>query len=345
MTQTITLIPGDGIGPEITESVIRVLQAAGVDYEWDLRMAGEVALAKTGNLLPTETLESFQRNKVCLKGPLTTPVGEGFRSVNVELRRRFDLYANIRPAKSMAGIQTRYKGVDIVLFRENVEGEYCGIDAIASDGQSASMRYNVTRAGCKRIMQAAFEYALANNRKKVTLVHKANIMKHTQGLMLESFREEMGYFPEIEPETLIVDNCCMQLVKDPTRFDVMVTSNLFGDILSDLNAGLVGGLGVVGSANIGSTHSMFEAVHGSAPDIAGQGLANPTSLLLASTLMLRHLGDPKRAEMIEYALQTTLHEDPAVLTKDIGGTGTTETFTRRLIELTRELRGAIYTAR
>lgn len=336
MTQTITVIPGDGIGPEITEAVLLILGTADVDYEWEIRPAGLAALEGYSELLPQRTLNSILKNKVFLKGPLTTPIGEGFQSVNVQLRQRFDLFANIRPAQSFEGIKSPYKGVDIVLFRENVEGEYCGKEEVlhTSGGaeNGARMTYEVTRHGCFRIVQEAFVYARKNLRRKVTLVHKANIMKLTQGLMLQTGQELAVHYPDIEFETMIVDNCCHQLVRDPTRFDVMVMSNLFGDIISDLNAGLVGGLGLTGSANIGDQYAMFEAVHGSAPDIAGKGVANPTSLLLSAVMMLQYLGNPVPAQRIKIALYKTLLEGGEFTTRDIGGTGDTVAFTNRLIQ-------------
>lgn len=313
----ISLIPGDGIGPEITDAAVKVIEATGVKIDWELCYAGMAGIEKHKDPIPEETIASIQKNKVALKGPLTTQLGKGFRSVNVALRKEFDLYINLRPAKSFEGVPSRYSNVDIVMFRENIEEFYSGIEHYIDAQKSAAETIGiVTRYGSERIVRAAFEYAVKNNRKKVTIVHKANIMKYTGGLFLEVGKQVAQEFPTIACNDLIIDNMAMQLVLNPTQFDVIVTTNLFGDILSDLCSGLVGGLGVAPGANIGKDAAIFEAVHGSAPDIAGKDVANPSALLLASAMMLNHLGEKVAAEKIHSAIIDTV-KDPNKVTRDL----------------------------
>ncbi|MFH5831324.1 isocitrate/isopropylmalate dehydrogenase family protein [Halalkalibaculum sp. DA3122] len=324
----IVLIPGDGIGPEITDSVTTILKKAGAEINWIRCDAGLKAYNELGDPLPDETLEALDKYRIALKGPLTTPVGSGFRSVNVALRQKFKLYSNIRPAKTLPYIKTSFKDVDMVIFRENTQGLYIGKEHWVGPEQGhAESIAVVTREASEKIIRAAFTYAERNNRKKVTLVHKANILKLTTGLFLEVGQEIASEFPDIEFEDLIVDNMAMQMVMRPYRFDVIVTTNLFGDILSDLASGLVGGLGVTGAANIGDDAAIFEAVHGSAPDIAGEGKANPIAFLFGALMMLDHLEETEMAERIRQAVYETLKYEK-VCTPDIGGLGTTETFTR-----------------
>lgn len=334
----ITLIPGDGIGPEITLAACRILEATGATLEWERRLLGLEALSQLGTLTPVATLNSIVSTRLIFKGPLTTPVGEGFKSMNVMLRQDFELFCNIRPAATFAGVKSRYKDVNIALFRENIEGEYAGSETYEGDDKSvAYMQYRVTREGCRRIIRAAFEYAKTNHRWKVTLAHKANIMKLTQGMMVEEAFAVAALYPKIIFESLIIDNCCQQLVLHPERFDVIVTSNMFGDILGDLNAALVGGVGLTGSANLGDDYAMFEAVHGSAPDIAGKGVANPTSMALAGSMMLRHLGMRSEAMWVEEALRSVI-AGGIDTTQDIGGRGTTESFTDRVVQVVRQMK-------
>ncbi len=335
MIQTVTLIPGDGIGPAITEEVVRILGAAGAPLEWDRHDAGLTAVEKGHDLLPQETLDSIERNRFCLKGPLTTPIGAGFRSINVALRKHFDLYANVRPAESIVP-GGRYDDIDIVIVRENTEGLYAGIEHYIGMRQDpravAESVMLITRYGSDRICRYAFEYAIEHGRKKVTLVHKANILKNTQGLFLEVGREvAKNYADAIEFEDRIVDATAMQLVLDPYQFDVIVTENMFGDILSDLTAGLVGGLGFAPGVNIGKDVAIFEAVHGSAPDIAGKGIANPSALLLAACLMLEHMGQSETAARIRTALKTVI-QDGETVTSDLGGSASTTAFSDAVIE-------------
>jgi isocitrate dehydrogenase (NAD+) len=314
---TITLIPGDGIGPSITEATVRVIEATGVDVQWEECYAGMAGVEKRKDPIPEETIESIQKNKVALKGPLTTQLGKGFRSVNVALRKEFDLYINLRPAKSFQGVPSRYENVDIVMFRENIEEFYSGIEHYIDAQKSAAETIGIiTRYGSERIVRAAFEYAVKNNRKKVTIVHKANIMKYTGGLFLEVGKQVASEFPQIQCTDVIIDNMAMQLVLNPNQYDVIVTTNLFGDILSDLCSGLVGGLGVAPGANIGTNAAIFEAVHGSAPDIAGKDIANPTALILASAMMLNHLGEKEASEKIYTAIRETL-KNPNEVTRDL----------------------------
>ncbi|HET8771028.1 MAG TPA: isocitrate/isopropylmalate family dehydrogenase [Gemmatimonadaceae bacterium] len=330
----VTLIPGDGIGPSITDATVRLLKAAGADITWDVQTAGMAAIAAVGDPLPEATIESIRRTKLALKGPLETPVGKGFRSINVALRKEFDLYANLRPAKSMLS-GGRFDNVDIVIVRENTEGLYVGIEnyvKVASDphavAQSAAI---ISRHGAERIVRYAFEYAVKHGRKKVTIVHKANILKYSQGLFLDVGRMvAKEYEGRVASDDRIVDACAMDLVMHHERFDVIVTTNLFGDILSDLTSGLVGGLGLTPGANIGYTEAIFEAVHGTAPDIAGQGIANPTAVMLAGCQLLDHVGDDARATKIRAAIEATLREHKTV-TRDVGGTASTDEYTNAVI--------------
>ena len=334
MPTAVTLIPGDGIGPEITDATVRVLDAAGAKLEWDEQLAGMAAVSAHGTPIPAETLESIERTRLALKGPLETPVGGGYRSVNVELRRTFDLYANLRPSKTIIP-GGRFEHVDIVLVRENTEGLYSGVEHFvkigADDRAVAESVAIITREGSLRIARYAFEYAVQHARKKVTVVHKANILKLSQGLFLDCARAvAKEYAGRIALEERIIDACAMQLVMKPEAFDVIVTTNLFGDILSDQISGLVGGLGLAPGANIGERAAIFEAVHGTAPDIAGQGKANPGALLLAACLMLEHIGDGARAARIRTAFETTVREKRTV-TPDLGGTATTSQFADAVI--------------
>jgi isocitrate dehydrogenase (NAD+) len=334
MPTHVTLIPGDGIGPGITDATVRVLDAAGCDFVYDRQLAGMAAVAAYGDPMPESTIESIKRTRLALKGPLETPVGGGYRSVNVALRKAFDLYANVRPAHTIRS-GGRFENVDIVLVRENTEGLYVGIEHyIPIDGDPKAAAESValiTRAGSERIVRYAFEYAVSHKRKKVTLVHKANILKYSQGLFLDTGRMvARDYAGEIEFDERIVDAMAMDLVLRPDRFDVIVTTNLFGDILSDEISGLVGGLGLAPGANIGESGAIFEAVHGTAPDIAGKNVANPSALMLAACMMLDHLGDGDRAERIRRALESTIREQKTV-TRDLGGTATTTEFTDAVI--------------
>ncbi|MBC6487037.1 isocitrate dehydrogenase [Aeromonas hydrophila] len=328
----ITVIPGDGIGPSIIESAIQILTHAGCDFEYEYADAGLVALEKHGELLPQATLDLIEKNKVSLKGPLTTPVGGGFTSINVSLRKKFNLYANVRPVLSFKGTRSRYDNIDIITVRENTEGMYSGAGQKRSDdNKSAEAMSIITREGAERIVKFAFELARQEGRKKVSIIHKANILKSTSGLFLEVAREVASRYPDIQSEEMIVDAACMNLVMYPERFDVMVTTNLFGDILSDLCAGLVGGLGMAPGANIGDGAAIFEAVHGSAPDIAGKNIANPTSVILASIQMLEYLGMQDKAERIREAVRATIESGDRV-TRDLGGTASTSEFTQSIIE-------------
>ena len=328
----ITVIPGDGIGPSIIESAIQILTHAGCDFDYEYADAGLVALEKHGELLPQATLDLIEKNKVSLKGPLTTPVGGGVTSINVSLRKKFNLYANVRPVLSFKGTKSRYDNIDIITVRENTEGMYSGAGQKRSDdNQSAEAMSIITREGAERIVTFAFELARQEGRKKVTIIHKANILKSTSGLFLEVARQVAARYPDIQNEEMIVDAACMNLVMYPERFDVMVTTNLFGDILSDLCAGLVGGLGMAPGANIGEGAAIFEAVHGSAPDIAGKNIANPTSVILASIQMLEYLGMQDKAERIREAVRTTIESGDRV-TRDLGGTASTSEFTQAIID-------------
>ncbi len=331
MNKTIAVIRGDGIGPEIMEASLRVLDALKVGLNYEFVDAGMAALEKHGSLLPQATLDSIARQHVALKGPLTTPVGDGFTSVNVELRRRFDLYANVRPAITFPGTKARYENIDLITVRENTEGAY-GAEGqtLSADGQQAQSLIRVTHRGSERILRYAFDLAKKLGRKKVTIVHKANIMKTTSGLFLKVGREVAAEYPEIQTNEMIVDNTCMQLVMRPEQFDVIVTTNLFGDIISDLCAGLVGGLGLAPGANIGTEGAIFEAVHGSAPDIAGKGIANPCALLLGAGQMLDHLGRQDDAKRLRDAIRATMAAKDRV-TPDLGGSGSTQSFADAIV--------------
>jgi len=335
MSKTIAVIRGDGIGPEITAATLRVLDAMKLGLEYEFVEAGVTALEARGELLPQATLDAIAHHRVALKGPLMTPVGGGFSSINVELRKRFDLYANVRPAHSFPNTKSRFDAVDLITVRENTEGAYIGEGQLLSeDGETATLTQKVTRRGSERIVRYAFDLARNTGRKKVTIVHKANILKSTSGLFLKVAREVAARYPEIEHNELIVDNCCMQLVMRPEQFDVIVTTNLFGDIISDLCAGLVGGLGLAPGANIGTEAAIFEAVHGSAPDIAGKGIANPCALILGAAQMLDHLGHGDEATRVRAAVRDVLEKRDRT-TPDLGGTGTTTTFADALVERVR----------
>ena len=326
MSKTIAVIRGDGIGPEIVDATLRVLDALDCGLSYEFVDAGMGAMEKHGELLPQATLETIARHRVALKGPLTTPVGGGFSSINVQLRRHFDLYANVRPAISFPGTKARYENIDIITVRENTEGAYLAEgQTLSEDGETAQSIVRNTRRGASRIVRYAFEMARRKGRKKVTAVHKANILKTSSGLFLNVAREIARDYPEIELNEMIVDNTCMQLVMNPWQFDVIVTTNLFGDILSDLCAGLVGGLGLAPGSNIGSEAAIFEAVHGSAPDIAGKGLANPCALLLAAADMLDHMDMVEKGTRIRTAIRETLAAGDHT-TPDLGGTGNTAAF-------------------
>ena len=335
MSQTIAVIRGDGIGPEIVDSVVRVLDALQVGFEYDFVEAGVSAQQKSGELLPQSTIDAIARHRVALKGPLMTPIGGGFSSLNVELRKRFDLYANVRPAITFPGTRSRYEDIDIITVRENTEGAYGSEgQTLSEDGEVAQSLIRNTRHGCERIVRYAFELAQRQRRRKVTAVHKANIMKTTSGLFLKVARDVAKEYPDIVFNEMIVDNTCMQLVMNPQQFDVIVTTNLFGDIISDLCAGLVGGLGLAPGANIGADAAIFEAVHGSAPDIAGKGIANPCALLLGAAQMLSHLGLENEANRVRESIRSTMQARDR-LTPDLGGSGTTTSFTDALIERVR----------
>ena len=327
----ITLIPGDGIGYEISESLVKIFDAAKVPVEFETENAGSDVYEKTGELIPESLYESVERNKIAIKGPITTPIGKGFRSINVYLRKKYDLYTNFRPSRNLPGIKTRYDNINLAIFRENTEGIYIGEEKYENDEKTSAIAIKrITRKGSERIIRSAFEYAKNNGLSKVTAVHKANILKFTDGMFLEIAREVSKNYEGIELEELIVDNMCMQLVTNPEKFRVIVTMNLYGDILSDLVAGLVGGLGVAPGANIGDDIAIFEAVHGSAPDIAGKNKANPLALLLSSLEMLKYLKLNDFAENIENAILKTLEE--GCKTKDLGGNATTTEFTKKIIE-------------
>jgi isocitrate dehydrogenase (NAD+) len=328
---TITLIPGDGIGPEVSDATRRVLEASGVRIEWDVQHAGAAVAESRGTTLPNEVLDSIRRNKVALKGPIGTPIGKGFRSVNVTLRQALDLYANVRPARSLPGIEPRFEGTDIVIIRENTEDLYAGLELIVMPGVAQSIKL-ITAKGCTRICEYAFEYAERMDRKRVTAVHKANIMKLSDGMFLECFRKVAQKHPRIEPAEMIVDACAMQMVKNANKLDVIVTENLYGDILSDLAAGLCGGLGIVPGANIGVEGAVFEAVHGTAPDIAGKDLANPTALIQSAVMMLRHIGEGLAADKIENGLVEIFRRGEHK-TGDLGGTATCSQFTEALCKI------------
>jgi isocitrate dehydrogenase (NAD+) len=332
MNKTIAVIRGDGIGPEIMDATLRVLEALRLGLQYDFVEAGLASHEKTGELLPQSTLDAIARHRIALKSPLTTPVGEGFSSINVQLRRHFDLYANVRPAISFPNTRSRFpENVDLITVRENTEGAYAGEgQQVSEDGATATLVQKITRKGSERIVRYAFDLARRTGRRKVTVVHKANILKSTSGLFLKVAREVAALYPEIECNELIVDNCCMQLVMRPEQFDVICTTNLFGDIISDLCAGLVGGLGLAPGANIGADAAIFEAVHGSAPDIAGKGIANPCALLLGAAQMLDHIGHTDEAQRLRAAIRATLEARDRV-TPDLGGEGRTESFADAII--------------
>ena len=329
--QALTVIPGDGIGPSIIDATIEVLNAVGCNFEYKFADAGLAALEKTGELLPQETLDLIEQHKVALKGPITTPVGGGFTSMNVTLRKKFDLYANVRPAISFEGTKSRFDNVNIMTIRENTEGMYAGVGQKRTDDDaSAEATSIITRAGAERIVTFAYELAVREGRKKVTAMHKANILKSTSGLFLDVAREVAARYPQIESEEMIIDAACMNLVMYPEKFDVIVTTNLFGDIISDLCAGLVGGLGMAPGANIGQDIAIFEAVHGSAPDIAGKNIANPTSVFLAAVQMLEHLNMQEQAQKIATAVRKTIAEGKTT-TCDLGGKASTTEYTQAVI--------------
>lgn len=327
--RTITLINGDGIGPEICDAVMKIIKASGLEIDWDIQTAGAEVADVEGTPLPERVIASIRKNKVALKAPVTTPIGKGFRSVNVQLRKDLDLYANLRPCKNLPNVKTRFENVDLIVVRENTEDLYAGIEHM-KDGDTAESIKIITRGASERICKFAFDYALKNNRHEVCVVTKANIMKLSDGLFLESYRKVAENYPQIKKREILVDNLCMQLVQDPTRFDVLVMPNLYGDIVSDLTAGLIGGLGVAQGANIGENCAVFEPVHGSAPDIKGQNKANPTALLLSAVEMLRYIGENSCAEKIECALFKTLSQN--IKTADLGGNATTTEFTQKVIE-------------
>lgn len=332
MAYTVTLIPGDGIGPEVTDATVRVLEATGLPFSWErFTVIGQEAIDRYGTPLPNEVLDSIRRNRVALKGPITTPVAKGFRSVNVQLRKELDLYVSLRPCRSTPGIRTPFENVNITIFRENTEGLYSGIETYDEIHGVAESTARVTRAGSERIIRYAFDYARRHGLGKVTLVHKANILKQTSGLFLKVGQDIAAQYPDIAFNDKIIDNMCMQLVVRPQDYQCVVTTNLFGDILSDLVAGLVGGLGVVAGANIGDDEAVFEAVHGSAPDIAGQNKANPTALIRSAEMMLRHLGEDRAAEAIRQGL-IDLYTEGRYLTGDQGGTASTTDFAARLAD-------------
>ena len=329
VSTTVSLIPGDGIGPEVTRAACRVVEAAGGNIEWDICLAGAAAIERTGEPLPKETLDSIIRNGAALKGPLATPIGGGYRSVNVQLRQSLDLYANFRPARSIPGVKSRYENIDLIVIRENTEGLYSGLEHTVVPGVVESLRI-ITARGSERIARFAFETARRQNRGKVTAVHKANILKLSDGLFLDTARRAAQDYPEIAYDECIVDAAAMRLVMHPETFDVMVMENLFGDILSDLTSGLVGGLGLTPSANIGERGAVFEAVHGTAPDIAGRGLANPTAVVLSAALLLRHLRQDDPADRIEAAVRRVIAAGEHV-TGDLGGRASTDEYTDALV--------------
>jgi isocitrate dehydrogenase (NAD+) len=337
VTYSVTLIPGDGIGPELAEAAKGVLEATGIAFDWDVQLAGEATIASEGTPLPDRVIESIRANGIGLKGPITTPVGSGFRSVNVALRKELELYANVRPARTMAGVESRYADVDLIIVRENTEDLYAGVEHMVGPDAAESIKI-ITRAASQRIARYAFEYAVRNGRRKVTAVHKANIMKLSDGLFLDSAQQVAAeYAGRVEFEDRIVDNMCMQLVQKPDLYDVLVLPNLYGDIVSDLAAGLVGGLGVAPGANIGEKAAVFEPVHGSAPKYAGQNKANPTALILSAALMLRHLGETDAALAVETATREVIGAGETV-TYDLGGTAGTREFGEAVADRVRALR-------
>jgi len=330
MKHTVTLIPGDGIGPEVTKPTLAIIKAAGVNIEWETHLAGASALKKHKTTIPKSLLDSFTKNKIALKGPVTTPVGEGFPSVNVELRQTFDLYSNLRPIKNLPGVKARYQNVDLIVVRENTEGLYSGIEHEVVPGVVESLKI-MTEKASTRIAKFAFDYARSFGRKKVVAVHKANIMKLGDGLFLDCARKIAGKYEGIGFSDIIIDNACLQLVLDPTTFDVLLLENLYGDIVSDLAAGLVGGLGVVAGANLGDGYALFETVHGSAPDIKGKGIANPTAMISAAIMMLNRISEQTAAKCISAALERVLQRGDC-LTPDLGGSATTKKFAAAVID-------------
>lgn len=329
MKHVITLIPGDGIGPEVTKPTLEIIKTAGVEIEWDSFIAGAESLQHRGKTVPDELMDSIKKHKVALKGPLTTPVGEGFTSANVELRRALDLYANVRPVKSLPGVKSRYEGVDVIVIRENTEDLYSGIEHVVVPGVVESLKI-ITEKASTRIAEFAFNLAGVEGRKKVTAVHKANIMKLSDGLFLNCAKKVAKKFPRIQYNDVIVDNACLQLVLNPLQYDVLLMENLYGDIVSDVAAGLIGGLGLVPGANIGHECAVFETVHGSAPDIKGKNRANPTAMILAAIMMLKHIGEKKAAERI-YSALVSVFTKRKIFTRDLGGTATTMEFAKAII--------------
>lgn len=329
MKHTITLVPGDGIGPEIVAATVRTIEATGVEIEWETQFGGAQALEKSGSTLPDELIESIKRNKVALKGPMTTPVGKGFTSVNVGMRKALDLFANVRPIKALPNVECRYPELDLVIMRENTESLYAGLEHVVVPGVVESLKI-ITEKASTRIARHSFEFARREGRKKATAMHKANIMKLSDGLFLDCFYNVAKDYPEIDADDKIIDNGCMQLVMRPSQFDVIVMENLYGDIVSDLCAGLIGGLGLAPGANIGEDAATFEAVHGSAPDIAGQGIANPTAIMLSGVMMLKHIGEPDAAKRMEQAIFEVFEEGEA-RTPDLGGTASTSEFATAVI--------------
>src|ERR1700758_571635 len=328
-THKVTLIPGDGIGPEVTQAVVRILEATGVKWEWERFAAGAEAYEIFGEYIPADLSDSITRNKVALKGPVTTPIGGGFKSINVTLRKQFDLFANFRPIRNLPGLDSKWPGVDLIIVRENTEGEYVGLEHEVVPGVVESIKV-ITEKGSTRIAKFAFEYARKHNRKKVHSIHKANIMKLSDGLFLRCARKVSEGFPEVVYGEHIIDNTCMQLVMNPYQYDTLLLENLYGDIVSDLCAGLVGGLGLVSGANFGHECAIFEAVHGSAPDIAGKNIANPTAVLRSALLMLRHIGEPAAALKVRNGLER-VYRDKTNLTRDVGGSASTSQFTDAII--------------
>ena len=332
-THKVTLVPGDGIGPEVTAAVVKILEAAGgatsVSFDWHTYDAGADAFAKTGEYIPKALYDSIEQNRVALKGPVTTPIGGGFSSINVTLRKKFDLFANFRPIKNLPGLKTSYPGIDLIIFRENTEDLYAGLELMIVPGVAQSLKI-ITEKGSTRIAKAAFDYARKHGRKKIHSIHKANIMKLTDGLFLDCARKVAAGFPEIEYKEHIVDNTCMQLVMNPYQYDILLTENLYGDILSDLCSAFVGGLGLVPGANLGHECAIFEAVHGSAPDIAGQDKANPTALLQSAVLMLHHLDEAATAERVQAGIEA-VYTEGKTLTRDVGGTSGTKAFADAVI--------------
>ena len=328
-THTVTLIPGDGIGPEVTDAVVRILESTGIRFDWERYAAGAEAFEKHKEYIPKDLYDSIERNKLALKGPVTTPVGGGFASINVTLRQKFELYANFRPIKNLPGLETRYPGVDLVIIRENTEGEYVGLEHEVVPGVVESLKV-ITRKGSTRIAKFAFEYARRHNRKKIHAIHKANIMKMSDGLFLKCAREVGKGFPDVTYGEHIIDNTCMQLVMNPYQYDMLLLENLYGDIVSDLCAAFVGGLGLVPGANIGVDAAIFEAVHGSAPDIAGRDIANPTALLQSAVLMLRHIEEDEAADRVQAAVEA-VYKEKKTLTRDVGGNAGTRAFADAVI--------------